>query len=297
MSVEYRASRPGDEPGIFKAWESLAAPAAWLDTDWRGVPDHHDHAFVAVDGSGVLAVVVQVPRLLRDLRGEPVRVGGIAAVATRPDARRRGHARRLLELAIESMNGFGWSLLFSGTPEVYTSLGWRDFPLHVRSGVPVAGLGDRPVVPGKATDWKPLSVLYDAFNESTPLSAIRTERNWTHGVGRRLAANELLLFEDRGYVAFADRPGTIEVTELAVQDTAAAEALLAGVARRAARTGARVRLFLPIDPRTEPAVQRAFTDLRDEPFAGMALPLATSQAELTALAGAPNAVFWLADGF
>ncbi|MFI6601947.1 GNAT family N-acetyltransferase [Nonomuraea sp. NPDC050536] len=298
--ADYRTAVPTDEPGILAVWgESFPGALEAVRADWEAVPERNSRTFVAADSSGVLAVVLYVPRLLRSSSGTPVRVGGVGAVATRADARRRGHARRLLELALEAMAGDGcaWSLLFTGSQHVYASLGWRPFPLCERTAeppppVPPAG-GVRPV---PVAEWRTLAPIHAAFNAHRPLTAVRAPADWTRGVGRRLGPPaRLFAYADRGYVALADRGERLELAELAVLDEEAAWALAGHAASLAG--GRPVTIRCPRDPLTEPALRRAFGVLRPGGDEGMARPVHAGAAEIEALSRAPEATFWLADGF
>src|SRR5688572_13863128 len=116
MAVEYRQMRPADEDAVFdlrmRMWNApsrdYVRQGALLD------PRYLDHTFVAVaeDGS-LLSTVRYWLRHLRDAEGAPRLVGCVASVATVEGARRQGHARELMQLAIEAMreDGCEWSLL------------------------------------------------------------------------------------------------------------------------------------------------------------------------------------------
>lgn len=286
----YRTAVPADEPGIFAIWSvSLSASLDWLRTDWEGIADRFQRTFVAVDGDGVAAVVVYAPRLLRDGRGEPVRVGGVAAVATRPDARRRGHARELLVLAADAMraDGCAWSLLFTGTPEVYSSLGWRPFPVYHRTARAVAGREVPGVRLGSIADLPP---LHEAFNARRPLTAVRSAVDWAHGVRQRLGC--VFVYEDTGYAAVAKGPQGLRITEMAVTEPKAADVLISHAVAWAGDD--RVLFEVPYDPLVEPALARSFTEFRTREAMAMARPLLSDPMGLSDL---PGAVFWPADGF
>src|SRR5204863_1056846 len=83
----------------------------------------------AVDqDGGLLSTVRYWLRDIRDALGVPQRVGCVASVATIESARRQGHARILMRMAINAMRDEGcvWSFLLSsdmGVP-LYESLGF-----------------------------------------------------------------------------------------------------------------------------------------------------------------------------
>src|SRR5437867_2066479 len=132
MAVEYRNMRPEDEDMVFDlrkqmwGWPSRehVRQSAYLD------PLYLRHTFVAVAGDGMLLSSLRYwLRDIRDAGGTPRLVGCVASVATVESARRQGHARRLMQMALETMReeGCAWSLLLSsemGKP-LYEGLGYH----------------------------------------------------------------------------------------------------------------------------------------------------------------------------
>jgi GNAT superfamily N-acetyltransferase len=113
------------------AWgppEAIAADPAVQ----RGVVWATDYAWQVLvrDGDGVLISHAAVVERAISVNGASVRVGGLAAVFTDPERRRRGAARLAVRCASDvvcSQLGAEFALLFSsemGVP-LYTSLGWR----------------------------------------------------------------------------------------------------------------------------------------------------------------------------
>jgi predicted N-acetyltransferase YhbS len=307
LETEYRAARADDIAGIHRLWsESLWSSAGNIHTDWTADPDPLRRAFVAADRSGVLAVVCVVPRQLRAVAGAPHPVGGIAAVATRSDARRQGHARRLLELAITAMDeaGYAWSLLFTGTPAVYASLGWRPFRLPVRDGplAPSAGPPRRyRIRPGRLADCRPdLARIYDQYNAQRPLTAVRTDRHWRGPVGRRIEDTDLFVAEFRGeicaYGSVGWREDVVELRELGVapdHPQAGTDLFDAIAAEANARGSTQVRAHVPYDVALAGLVR---DEERVDLEGAMARPLRAGWDDLRGLA-TPSATFWPADGF
>lgn len=91
MSAVVRTASPADDPALAALWKRCFAAPHLSDLHALD-PERHRHTFVAenAEGDGIDAVVVYVPRLIRDATGTPQRVGGIGSVATRPEARGRG---------------------------------------------------------------------------------------------------------------------------------------------------------------------------------------------------------------
>lgn len=128
--------------------------AAQVRTPWGA---RNLHRVALVRGDELLASAKQYDFAAR-LDGDTVRVAGIGAVFTQPEARGRGHARELVERLLDraGQEGFDLALLFSEIgPRYYERLGFvavpaSDLSLRVvepaRRGAPavlVRGGGDR----------------------------------------------------------------------------------------------------------------------------------------------------------
>ncbi|HVF03976.1 MAG TPA: GNAT family N-acetyltransferase [Frankiaceae bacterium] len=104
------------------------------DDDW-------DHTLggthvVRTDGAGCVAHAAVVPRTLY-VAGSPVRAGYVEAVATRPDAQRRGHGTSVMRAVAEVLRGaYDLGALSTGSPEFYERLGWERWlgATYVRDG-------------------------------------------------------------------------------------------------------------------------------------------------------------------
>src|SRR5262245_38042750 len=120
MTIEYRLMRPDEEPALrdfFRATYT-AYPDEGLQNylAWKSLPLQHTRTHLAVAADRrILASVVTWYRQVRDAHGTPRRVGHLSHVVTRTDARRQGHASRLIEQAITSMqeDGCSWSSLLT----------------------------------------------------------------------------------------------------------------------------------------------------------------------------------------
>ncbi|GAA2093574.1 hypothetical protein GCM10009801_60890 [Streptomyces albiaxialis] len=179
MSHVLRTAVPGDEPALHALWATCFGPsAAHLPALHALDPDRHRRTFVAArPGDGAPeAVVVVVPRLVRDADGAPQRVGGIGSVATLPAARGRGLVRGLLGEAVHAMRaeGFAWSLLFTGTPGVYEGAGWRTFARMYAEGEPTRRAPSRTGHRVREAAPSELPRLHTA----RPLTAVRTPDDW-----------------------------------------------------------------------------------------------------------------------
>jgi len=114
------------------AWPGLGAQAegvrAWGMRWETSTPFLHCEADRVLSHVGVLEMNLVVG-------GRPMRVGGIHAIVTHPDHRRKGHMRALLEEAIAWCDGrFEALLLTTSEPALYEPFGFRCVPEHRFAG-------------------------------------------------------------------------------------------------------------------------------------------------------------------
>ncbi|MFE6668428.1 GNAT family N-acetyltransferase [Streptomyces sp. NPDC057697] len=310
MTAVVRTATAADDPALAALWQRcFDAPQIVrlhaLD------PDRHRHTFVAQNaaGDGIDAVVVYVPRLIRDARGVPRRVGGIGSVATRPEARGQGLVRRLLEAAERTMTAerCDWSLLFTGTPGVYRGSGWEEFASTYTEGrlaVPSAA-GRFRIRAATARDAAEVAALHHAYNAVRPLSSLRAPEDWAVRVPAWYGPLERsLVAEDPGSGALVGllvvqyEGECVEVREFAGAPGCLAE-LFAAVGERGRAAGlGRARVRLPGDPEIRAALPALLADARQvTEHVGMARPLHASAADVRATVTAPGAVHWYGDCF
>jgi len=166
-------------------------------------PLYLDHTFVALASDGTLLSTVRYwLRQLRGVKGTPKQVGCVASVTTSESVRRQGHARKLMQLAIESMRqeGCAWTLLMSsdmGVP-LYEGLGYRIFSAPYYRGV----LSDErpqndsiyrieieriePPFDFEDGAWRAVRYIYALYNAHRPLSVVRDEAYWRGYFARRI---------------------------------------------------------------------------------------------------------------
>ncbi|GAA3469569.1 GNAT family N-acetyltransferase [Nonomuraea roseola] len=288
----YRAATPADEPDLHALW-AVCFTAPQLLPLYRSDPDRLPRTMVAEGSDGVEAVVYWLPRRLRNAEGGIDLVGGVANVATRPDARGRGHIRSLLGLALESMSeaGCDWSLLFTGSPGVYESSGYKVFSQSLTRGPLAAATREASAVRrASLAEWPLLAELYDRHNAHRPLTTVRTPDDWRHRVPAHYDDSvDLRLAEGSGYVALRWHDTSVEVLEAAghlpeLFSWVAAEAAALGITRASAR----------LTP-GEPALPFLFAGLETvADTSGMARPLAVDPSPTLA---SPSAIHWVADYF
>ncbi|MEW2521464.1 GNAT family N-acetyltransferase [Actinacidiphila alni] len=332
-----RTTTPADEPGLHALWAAAFPDAATVAALWNRAPGRHGRTFAAEDGGGRLVSALHYqPRPIRSATGRVQRVGCVGGVATHPDARGQGHVRHLLAAAVDAMTAdeCAWSLLFTATPRVYESAGWRSFGAPGWSG-PLADraphAGAAAVRPATRADLPALRALRDGFDAVRPLTTVRGADDWEHRVPVWYAAPaRILVAEDRAASGHAGTaapasaqaprgaapsgtpagfavlrhpaPRQAELAEIALapgREADAAGALLSAAAlhaRAAGATTATVRL--PADPAIVAALPRFLADPAPAPtHYGMARPLLAPAHDVLATVTAPTAFHWYADSF
>ncbi|WP_066939575.1 GNAT family N-acetyltransferase [Microtetraspora fusca] len=304
--TQFRTARAADDDSLYEVW-ARSFTASHIVPLYEQDPGRRERTYVATDGDGVLAVVYWLPRDIRDASGAVRRVGCVSSVATRPEARGRGLVKRLLALAADAMtaDGCAWSLLFTGTPQVYASSGWQVFDRPFVAGPPAAGglLEDGwAAAPVGLDRWLDLARLHDRYDERRPLTTVRSPRDWTERVPLWYAppCEILLLRRHDAPMAYAVVDWSEgEVLEVALGAEDAAVPLFHAVAGRARTRGLpSLKLYAPLDPAIRAALPSLFDGwAADGDPTGMARPILADPAEVRTVVEDPRAVAWTADYF
>lgn len=114
------------------AWPGMTARAEGA-RGWGGVRWEVSTPFLHCEGARVLSHV-GVLEMNLVVAGRPMLVGGIHAVVTHPDHRRRGHSRALMEEALAWCDARYGTLLLTGEPALYDRYGFRSVPEHRFAG-------------------------------------------------------------------------------------------------------------------------------------------------------------------
>ncbi len=335
MAVEYRLMRPEEERAVLALWcevfdmPDMSYQAARLATD----PTAHAHTYVAVaPDRTILSALHYHVTFRRDAAGTPRPVGEIDSVATRADARRQGHATRLLLLVLDALRDAGcdWSLLVAsgeGSRSLYERYGWQCYPEPWRRGTVTGAVprGDgtclvRPYDPRHEPDgWGGIAAVDVAFNDGRPLTVVRDAAYWREyaalRVGNWIATEGLVIFAAFhgeahprlcGYAMAEFYPMAFQVRDMGVlpEEVGATPALLAEVAAEAQRRGIPLsgRMYLPQEPAIDAALDQLFGPTLHAGQSQGQLMARTVAADFThgqldAVFSAPGAVYSAIDNF
>ncbi|WDZ83876.1 GNAT family N-acetyltransferase [Micromonospora cathayae] len=307
--VEFRPATAADVPSLHALWDEAFTDAHVTELHGRD-PGSLPRTLLAVQAATVVAAVHYLPRRIRNAAGGIDLVGGVANVASRAESRGRGHVRRLLELAgaVMAADGCAWSLLFTGTPGVYLSSGYRPFTLRYPSGRPAAVPAPVPsgwtVHAPAAVDWAELAGMHAAFNAHRPLSTVRDAADWELRVPVWYAPPTRTLVarfrgQPAGYLVSRWTPGHVQVVEVAVRpDRPDALSVLFGAVARAAADHhvRRCTARLPADPAVVAALPALLTEpVTETDDTGMVRPVHATPGHVRAIVEAPGAFHWPAD--
>ncbi len=334
MSVDYRLLRADEVAAAADLWvgyhPDIDSPQhqAWRQ-EIRAIPHLLTHTWVAVAPDDTLLSVVHYwPLTVYDAAGRPQQVGRVSHVFTREEARRQGHATRLLELTIAAMrdDSCRWSILSASDDArpLYQRYGWRTLPLrqtvcggcdgHGRTDLPdgyIVRAYDPRREPG---GWETLASIHRAYNTGRPLAAVRDPAYWrfvavragwwlSSGQAEVLVANrtdqpagELCAY----LIALYSPARGFLVAELGAlpDDRAVLAALLSAVVQRPESRAHGGRLHLPHDPGLETTLSALCSHVEyplDDDSMVRAIAPDVDARELDALATAPGGVIWTLD--
>jgi predicted GNAT family N-acyltransferase len=333
MPITYRLVRPQEEAALVELWTEVfpGTDRTRWQQQFAADPQRFLHTRVAVAADGtILASARYLPRHMHAADGQPLHMGWVTNVATKPTAQQQGHAGKLLALTIESMHQDGCQCsLLSADEEVagfYEQYGWRRFPYRYRQGLlSGARLPTQQAYvcrffdPRHQSDgWQQLATVYDNYNRVRPLTVVRDQAYWDTYIAMRYqdwatyAGAELLVVQRTpehgqlsGYALVHFSPLGVLLSELCVQpdDEVAIADLLNTVSDELQRRNLPLqgRVHLPHEPAIDAALGQFFDQPLHEAHDAFLLvrPVGTSitEGELAALFAQPNAVFWLIDDY
>lgn len=183
--LEIRAALPGEMDAVTRLM-CIAFDLAYEPTRALLARDPHTNPLlrrVAVKDGRVIACLTIAPRSMWLLQGL-VPILGISGVATHPNHRRKGHAARLLESALEYAHrqGFGFAALYAAETGYYERRGWvpvaRDCLRTVHREPPSAPRARRLAREATEADMPRIQALHAAFAHGRTGWCLRNEDRW-----------------------------------------------------------------------------------------------------------------------
>ena len=174
--------------------------------------------------------------------GEPVTMGGIAAVNAHPAYRRRGYAGKLMRAAIDGMREreMPLSMLHPFAHVFYRSYGWELATEAIKyelspARIPTGAEQRRVRAYDGSRDLPRMAELFDAWAATHACSVRRDEGRWRQYLDRK--QGEAAVYESgdgliEGYVLYkqseggGDPPNILDVSEIVAATPAAREALV-----------------------------------------------------------------------
>jgi predicted acetyltransferase len=215
MPIELRRLGEADLEQMWQlereAFNASPAHAEWWKADVRRTGFERWHGLFA--GARLAAMAALLP-FRQWFGGRSVPMGGVAAVAVRPEYRGRGCARRLLRAGLAAMRTRGEviSALFPSVVPPYRGLGWEfagvvsyySAPTRALAVVPASDVSVRR---GGAADVEALRRCYTRVARTSSGLLDRTDERWRWTLERR-QDDFLFLAGDDGYVIYghAERP-------------------------------------------------------------------------------------------
>lgn len=227
--MEFRGLRPEElETWLDHVTSVFTGGRQYFSNHWHNDPWQDAEGIrIAVDkGTIVSTVRVFIRKLF--LHGEPITVGGIGEVSTRPEYRRRGIATQLLKDSIRFMESrdIVVSVLF-GSQRIYSIEGWEKVPRYYArqsfSANKQSAWEVRPVNFDDEAEVKRLSDLYNGYARKFNGTVVRDDlAYWTQWV-RTESANAYVAERDgiiEGYVSVIPREDEFGVKEFIASEEA-----------------------------------------------------------------------------
>lgn len=195
----------------------------WHNDPWRDA----EGIRVAIDNGTIVSTVRVFIRKVF-LHGEPITIGGIGEVSTRPEYRRRGIATQLLKDSIQFMEDrdIVVSVLF-GSQRIYSIEGWEKVPrYYARQFFTVEKQSEWEVRPANFDDEvevKRLSDLYDRYARKFNGTVVRDDIAYWTQWARTESPNAYVAERDgniEGYVSVNLREDELSVKEFIASEEA-----------------------------------------------------------------------------
>ncbi|RKU18867.1 hypothetical protein C6500_12335 [Candidatus Poribacteria bacterium] len=230
--MEFRALHPEElETWLDHVTSVFTGGRQYFSNHWHNDPWRDAEGIRVALDKGTIVSTVRVFIRKMFLHGEPITVGGIGEVSTRPEYRRRGIATQLLQDSIQFMEDrdIAVSLLF-GSQKIYSIEGWekvsRYYARQSFSANKQSEWEVRPANFDNEVEVKRLSDLYDRYARKFNGALVRDEiAYWTKWV-RTESSNAWIAEKDgniEGYVFVTPREDELSVKEFIASEEAFAQ--------------------------------------------------------------------------
>lgn len=184
---------------------------------------------------GKMAAKMHIHDMSMYVQGKPVRMGGVASVATWPEYRRKGMVAALLERGLQAMKDEGQTLscLHPFAVSFYRKYGWElytDYKTYelTSSQLPHAARSEGKVERADR-DWRLLDRVYSRYAQMYNGTLVRDEAWWHHTVFKQKGGQAAVYFDDagdpRGYVLYKVKNRVMDIGEMAFLDETARRGL------------------------------------------------------------------------
>ncbi len=220
--MEFRALQPEElETWLDHVTSVFTGGRKYFSNHWHNDPWRDAEGIRIALDKGAIVSTVRVFIRKMFLHGEPITVGGIGEVSTRPEYRRRGLATQLLKDSIRFMESRDIVMSsLHGSQHIYSIEGWEKVPrYYARQPFSAKKRSEwevRPVNFDDAPEVKRIADLYDQYARKFNGTFVRDEMTyWTQWV-RTESSNAWVAERNgsiEGYVSVAQREDELWVKE------------------------------------------------------------------------------------
>lgn len=184
---------------------------------------------------GKLAAKMHIHDMRAYVQGKPIRMGGVASVATWPEYRRSGMVAALLERGLQAMRADGQTLscLHPFAVSFYRKYGWELYADYKTYELTAAQLPRWAHAEGRIEradrDWRLLDRVYGRYARQYNGTLVRDEAWWQHTVFKQKGGQAAVYFDEagdpRGYMLYKVKNRIMDIGEMAFLDESARRGL------------------------------------------------------------------------
>ncbi len=237
MTETVRAIRESEYEECLDLWQTVwpEDERAYFARYFYGDQDFQPEYTRVCEIDGLIVSVAHIVKRIVSCGDLKLTMGGIANVVTLPKFRRRGYSAKCLRQAVQVMeaDAMDFSLLFSGAHALYSGLGWESVgseecvvKLPPQLDARPTNLSLRPYISG---DDEALHGIYRSFNDSRPITVMRSAPYWRDWLGwwRGNAPGQAVIAERdgklSGYILYSLYSGSRSAPMASIQELGALE--------------------------------------------------------------------------